>query len=102
MVKCKYCKREMKTAHGCDKYMFKYEDGAVYAPLKITPEETYGTKRCGDCASEIGGYHHIGCDQEKDPRTGNQALMSDAIGRVKNIKPVMKPMPKRKGIMDYF
>jgi hypothetical protein len=91
MVKCKYCEKEMKTAAGCIKYMFKYEDGTVMEPLKVVADEVGGPqKRCHDCAAIVGNYHHVECDMERDPRDNSQALSSDAT-RVKNAKVTKTP-----------
>lgn len=81
MAVCRYCGREMLTAHGCS--CTEVEIGNKrYRRIKVgdpgdffigVPPET----RCGDCGAQPGGYHHWGCDCERCPKCGRQLLSCD-------------------------
>jgi len=80
MTVCKLCNREMHTAQGCVKVLFKYKDGKTLDPIKFGhPGDLMytDTKQCHDCNCKVGHYHHSGCDAEACPRCRGQAISCD-------------------------
>lgn len=71
MVKCD-CGKEMSEADGCEFSHFEYGDGTVLERVKSTM-----TGRCGDCGAKENYYHHMGCDMERCPGCGKQAISCD-------------------------
>ncbi len=70
MAICEYCNKEMQLYESCIKIPFKI-NGKDVDPLPVTQE------RCHDCAVTKGGYHHPGCDVERCPSCGRQAISCD-------------------------
>lgn len=69
MATCAYCKQEMLLGVSCKKFPI--------TRWKIDPLPHTGTENCHDCNCPPGGYHHPGCDWEKCPRCGEQAISCD-------------------------
>lgn len=44
------------------------------AKVRRQPEPDPKKDRCGDCGAAVGHYHHEGCDVERCPRCGGQAI----------------------------
>lgn len=80
MAECDYCKQEMQDSVSCTV--------EVYTTLGPEPETAprvpYGAeardmgadkgRNCHDCSCPPGGFHHPGCDVERCPACGGQAI----------------------------
>lgn len=82
MSKCDVCGREMLRAKGCSastiRVHLKNGTARDYKRQRVGEEGwiNHG-ERCGDCGAEYGYYHHPGCDIERCPICGEQALGCD-------------------------
>lgn len=89
MARCSYCKLEMTDQVACT--MKIYDDMVGKPPLARIP---YGTEpnllawvergeipalpdNCRDCGTPLNGLHHPGCDVERCPGCGGQAIGCD-------------------------
>lgn len=80
MAICKICGKEMTTADGCVKIVFEYKDGKKLNAIKFGDEEddwAGDSKRCYDCGTTKGHYHHDGCDVQRCPRCSGQVISCD-------------------------
>lgn len=67
---CNYCDQEMKEGVACTLDIYNdFSDGEVRERL---PNDS-GTM-CHDCNAPDGGLHHPGCDAERCPGCGEQAI----------------------------
>jgi hypothetical protein len=61
---CRFCNKDMELAASC-----------VNVPIKDRdPLPWLEPGRCPDCNVEQGGFHHPGCDTERCPLCGGQAI----------------------------
>ncbi len=82
MAVCKACGQEMRRPASCVPVEFKFKgDPKVYEPVRYGDEEddwgALSGRNCYDCNCPPGAYHHWGCDVERCPRCGGQAIGCD-------------------------
>lgn len=68
---CNDCKQEMKAGVGCTFKFFIDAQGTYWKRIKNSE------CICHDCNAGIGKYHHDGCDWERCPKCGDQAMCCD-------------------------
>lgn len=70
---CEYCNTTMRQGGGCVEHGYAATEGG--APTPALPYDGEWTGRiCADCGAAEGSYHHIGCDVERCPVCGLQAI----------------------------
>lgn len=72
MATCDYCLRDMTTTDGCDPVEHPLAGGDPKPPI---PHD--GDAPCHDCRAAPGKLHHPGCDVERCPHCGGQAISCD-------------------------
>lgn len=78
MALCKICKGDMLKVNGCIATEFRL--GKQVEPAEPFVPEYEGNERCHDCGCKNGGFHHPGCDVERCPFCGGQAIGCDCTG----------------------
>ena len=75
MAKCEFCGNEMLTSAGCVYHKYQLRSGKKVQRQKVGDEGWIEPgQRCSDCGALYGHYHHPGCDIERCPVCGDQAI----------------------------
>lgn len=80
MAVCDYCNQEMTNSKACTLTKFDGEPNRI----------PNGDSLCHDCNTPPHGLHHPGCDSEKCPICGGQAISCDCV---EPTMPTNKPQP---------
>lgn len=83
MAICGVCNREMLKARGCAYPYIKFgESEKLYKRERVHDGDVAETGKCFDCGAQEGGLHHDGCDIERCPKCGGQAIGCDCTDNV--------------------
>lgn len=70
MHSCEYCGKTMGEAASCTTiYFTNSKETILYTREKHDEDDP-----CGECGVTKGGFHHPGCDLERCPLCGGQAI----------------------------
>jgi hypothetical protein len=77
MATCTYCSQEMIGGSSCSLEVL-HRDGGPFPLAKVAARDLRkvgeGAGGCGDCGAPKGGFHHLGCDQQRCPSCGYQMI----------------------------
>ena len=86
MAVCEVCKREMTTADGCIATYYVLKNRKQRMPMLYNGMMSDGRGRCHDCGCKVDHYHHNGCDVERCPFCGLQAISCGCLEGAKIYK----------------
>lgn len=76
MAICEYCERDMLKTDSCNKVVCTI-GGKKFVAIPYRDRGFVESVRCHDCGCTEGNYHHLGCDNERCPCCGGQAIGCD-------------------------
>lgn len=74
---CETCGKEMRPGNGDPFTHFKLKNGKLVERMPYGAEGGDTDSPCHDCNVTAGQYHHSGCDWERCPICGGQAMCCD-------------------------
>lgn len=74
---CDICKGDMLEVDGCVPHAYGKKGGKKLYPAVPENIQSDGVSRCHDCGAKPGHLHHPGCDMERCPKCGSQAIGCD-------------------------
>ncbi|HEY8789738.1 MAG TPA: hypothetical protein VIM10_11480 [Actinopolymorphaceae bacterium] len=72
-MKCDWCQHEMSQGLACNSPTYAIA-GRTFQRIAFVPHRGDLDAQCHDCLTTVGGLHHPGCDVERCPRCGGQAI----------------------------
>lgn len=76
-AKCDYCDQQMSPGTSCLPHRFGATRNGVGAVDAQPYDGEWTGDICHDCNAPKGGFHHAGCDVERCPKCGLQAIGCD-------------------------